>query len=80
MPDRTTRIEISDSVVEKLKIGQQVTVRLRGEIVELEAGREIEFSDETERFPPEMMIKVTSTQVNATDNQFTELLANDEED
>jgi hypothetical protein len=84
MPDKTVRIDISEPVVEDLKIGSLVRVTLEGEVTELEAARTLELGipgdeSESEKFPPQMTVKVASTKVSMRSNAFTSL-AEDEED
>ena len=73
------RLDAKDSVVEGLKIGSEVEVVIVGEIKELEASHEVEFSsDDVERFPAQIGVEYDSIKVKERDNSFAELV--DDED
>lgn len=77
MPKNTTRIDLSQTEVKKLSIGDKVTVRLTGKVVELEGERKMEFGpDDEEKFPATMMVEVSKTEIDAP-NEFSEMAEDD---
>ena len=77
--ERTMNVDLSQGDLDELSIGDEVEVRVRGEVKSLSAGRPPE--GDFDGFPPDMTVKVTSTRVRKREeNEFSRLARDDDED
>lgn len=79
---RTSRVELTDAEVKKLKIGQQATIKLTGKVMELEGSHKSEFVPEggkAETFPGSVRLDISSASVQQS-NAFTEMADEDDEE
>ena len=79
---RTSRVELTDAEVKKLKIGQKATIKLTGKVMELEGSHKSEFVPEdgkAEIFPGSVRLEISSASVQQS-NAFTEMAEDDEDD
>ncbi len=83
---RSMHVDVTDEQVKKLKLGQSVTITTQGKITQLRASEAGEAPIEVggkkgkaERFPPEIVVDVSSTKVVGGGNAFAKL-AEDEDD
>ncbi len=79
MAEHTSNFDVTNKQIKGMSLGDEVTVTIKGTIIELEAERKIEDYEVTsggksksKTFPPNIRVEIDSTKIEGT-NVFSEL-------
>ncbi len=79
--EHTVSVDVTESQIEQLKLGQKVKIEMVGEVIELAAEHKVEYGpDDTTTYPASLRMEVASTKVSVSPNKFTELANDDDND